>query len=95
MVDALSAAVGTLEAQFEDTPPIDMLEGIDPKDPRNKRPDGKLTERGIEICFRLFDAGKTRYAVQTEMDISFAAADNRWNQWRHLGGAQRVKQALD
>ncbi|MGY6164175.1 hypothetical protein [Paraburkholderia strydomiana] len=67
---------------------------FDPKDPANKFPDGKLTPRGVEICYRLFDAGKSRYAVGALMDISFSAADNRYSAWQHAGGLEREKQPL-
>jgi hypothetical protein len=67
---------------------------FDPKDPANKFTDGKLTPRGVEICYRLFDAGNTRYAVGALMDISFSAADNRFNAWQHAGGFEREKQPL-
>lgn len=76
----------TKEAQF------------DPKDPRNKYEIGglmKLTERGVEICYRLFDAGKTRYAVKEMMDISFGAADHRFKAWEKAGGFNRQKMPLD
>ncbi len=71
---------------------------IDPKDPANKYEVGglmKLTPRGVEICYRLFDAGKRRYAVKTLMDISFGAATHRYEAWQKLGGVNRVKQPLD
>lgn len=71
---------------------------LDPKDPRNKYEIGglmKLTERGIEICYRLFDAGKTRYAVKELMDISFGAADHRFKAWEKAGGVNREKMPLD
>lgn len=71
-------------------PPVEF----DPKDPANKFPDGKLTPRGAEICYRLFDAGNTRYAVSDLMDISFSAADHRFNAWQHAGGLEREKQLL-
>jgi hypothetical protein len=78
----------TLLAQPE--PPAEF----DPKDPANKFPDGKLTPRGAEICYRLFDAGLTRYAVGERMDISFSAATNRYHAWEHAGGLKREKQPL-
>lgn len=55
----------------------------------------KLTPRGVEICYRLFDAGKTRNAVCTLMEISFGAANHRYNAWLKLGGAGRTKQPLN
>ena len=64
---------------------------FDPKDPRNKLPDGKLTPRGVEICYRLFDKGQTRYAVKEAMGISFMAATYRHNAWVKAGGAKRQK----
>ncbi len=71
---------------------------FDPKGPANKYEVGglmKLTPRGVEICYRLFDAGKCRYAVKELMDISFGAANHRYEAWQKLGGVKRVKQPLD
>jgi DNA-binding NarL/FixJ family response regulator len=67
----------------------------DPKDPRNKTPDGKFTPRGVEVCYRLFDAGKTRYAVAEAMSISFGAATHRLDAWKKAGGRGRKKTRLD
>jgi hypothetical protein len=70
---------------------------FDPKDPANKYEVGglkKLTPRGTEICYRLFDAGKTRYAVATLMDISFGAATHRLDAWKKVGGVNRIKEPL-
>nr|WP_298101187.1 hypothetical protein [uncultured Shinella sp.] len=72
-------------------------EGFDPKDAANKYEIGgleKLTERGIEICYRLFDAGKTRYAVAELMNISFGAANHRFKAWEKAGGINRLKAPL-
>jgi hypothetical protein len=68
---------------------------FDPRDPRNKGPDGKLTERGVEICHRLFDQGKTPYAVGNAMRIAFGSAMNRYQGWKSLGGVGRKKKKLD
>ena len=71
---------------------------FDPKDPANKYEVGglmKLTPRGIEICYRLFDVGKSRYAVATLMGISFGAATHRLEAWKKLGGVNRVKQPIE
>jgi hypothetical protein len=83
---------------------LDRLRGLviqpqkndfDPRDKRNKLYDGKLTERGVEICYRLFDDGKTRYAVSNAMDISFGAATHRFAVWQKAGGRDRQKRWLD
>jgi hypothetical protein len=71
---------------------------LDPKDPANKYEVGgqmKLTHQGEEVCYRLFDAHKSRYAVASLMNISFGAATHRYKAWEKLGGSNRVKQPLD
>lgn len=71
---------------------------FDPKNPANKFEVGglmKLTPQGTEICYRLFDSGKSRYAVATMMDISFGAANHRYEAWKKLGGGSRIKQPLE
>ncbi|HEY4191738.1 MAG TPA: hypothetical protein VGM46_03755 [Mesorhizobium sp.] len=67
---------------------------FDPANPHNKAPDGKLTEEGVECCYRLFDEGKSRYSVSRQMRISFAAATHRFNTWRQAGGAKRKRTLL-
>lgn len=66
-----------------------QAEKFDPANPHNKTRDGKLTEEGVECCYRLFDEGKSRYTVAQQMKISFAAATHRFNAWRKAGGAKR------
>lgn len=66
-----------------------QVEKFDPANPHNKTPDGKLTEEGVECCYRMFDDGKSRYSVAQQMKISFAAATHRFNAWRKAGGARR------
>jgi predicted RNA binding protein YcfA (HicA-like mRNA interferase family) len=59
---------------------------------RYRHPDGRRVTvsfrpgdpRGVEVCSRLFDLGKSRYAVATPMDISFAQptiATRRGKNW--------------
>lgn len=70
---------------------------FDPKDPANKFEVGglmKLTPQGVEVCYRLFDEGKSRYAVKELMAISFGAANHRFEAWKKIGGVNRVKQPL-
>ncbi|MCY3813541.1 MAG: hypothetical protein OXH15_17235 [Gammaproteobacteria bacterium] len=70
-------------------------ESLDPTDPRNKQPDGKFTPRGVEICYRLFDQGMTRYGVSRLMGISFGAATYRLARWQKEGGRDRTRTTLD
>ncbi len=81
---------------------LDRLKGLvaqatpefDPANPRNKTADGKLSEDGVECCYRLFDEGKSRYSVGRSMKISFAAATHRFNSWRKAGGQKRVRSLM-
>lgn len=67
---------------------------LDVWNPSNK--DGvNLTERGVEVCYRLFDAGKSRYAVGQAMRISYGAATHRYHAWEKLGGKNRPKRPLE
>ena len=69
--------------------------GPDPKDPRNKYPDGKLTPRGVEVCYRYFDRSDSCYAVAKAMRISHGAATYRQGRWREAGGVDRTRLDLD
>lgn len=71
-----------------------QVEKFDPANPHNKSPDGKLTEEGVECCYRLFDEGKSRYSVARQMKISFAAATHRFHTWRKAGGQKRQRSLL-
>jgi hypothetical protein len=66
---------------------------LDPHNPLNKQ-GRNLTERGVEVCYRLFDEGKSRYAVSQALDISFGAATHRHRAWQKLGGKDRVRQSF-
>ncbi len=70
------------------------VEKFDPANPHNKSPDGKLTEEGVECCYRMFDEGKSRYTVAQQMKISFTAATHRFNTWRKAGGTKRQRALL-
>lgn len=95
--DAVLDLIDSIQSQLERlrrlVQPQDF--DFDPKDPRNKLPDGKLTPRGVEVCYRLFDAGKTRYAVAEAMGISYGAATHRLDAWEKVGGAGREKAPID
>lgn len=78
---------------------LDRLKGLveqatprfDPANPANKMTDGKLSEEGVECCYRMFDEGASRYSVARAMKISFAAATHRFSAWRKAGGEKRVR----
>jgi len=73
-------------------------EELDPKDPANKYEVGgvmKLTPQGIEICYRLFEAGKNRNVVCNLLEISFGAATRRLEAWKKLGDSEPIKQPFE
>jgi len=95
-LDKAANGLATLRQLFAGTQ--SQNEEFDPKDPRNKHDvggTGKLTPRGVEICYRLFDQGLTRYAVSQAMGISFGGATHRYDTWQKAGGINRQKQPLD
>ncbi|WP_316181367.1 MULTISPECIES: hypothetical protein [unclassified Bradyrhizobium] len=96
--EAITSLIDSIQEKLDQLRGLIQPSGIevdDPKDPRNKLPDGKLTERGVEVCYRLFDAGMTRYAVKEAMGISYGAATHRMDAWKKAGGHNRPKMAID
>lgn len=89
LIASIEADLQRLKALVEQ-----QIEKFDPANPHNKTPDGKLTEEGVECCYRMFDEGKSRYSVSQQMKISFAAATHRFNTWRSVGGRKRTKALL-
>ena len=89
LIASLEADLQRLKGMIEQ-----QAEKFDPANPHNKTGDGKLTEEGVECCYRLFDEGKSRYSVSQQMKISFAAATHRFNSWRKVGGAKRKSTLL-
>lgn len=64
---------------------------LDPRHPLNKYDDGRLTKRGEEICYRLFDLERSPMAVAHLTGLSLVAVKKRHRMWIALGGAQRSK----
>lgn len=71
----------------------DTADALDPSSPLNKN-DKFLTERGIEVCYRLFDMGKSRYAVAEALKLSYGAATHRFHAWEKEGGQARKQKPL-
>jgi hypothetical protein len=64
------------------------------RDHRNK--DGaNLTERGVEILYRLFDDGAGYNRASKAMGITQTAARNRKGLWEKKGGLNRARAILD
>lgn len=72
------------------------LEGeYDPYHPRNHYKDKRLTKRGVEICYRLFDLGKSEMAVAHLTRLSLLAVKKRKKMWAKLGGKSRAAVDID
>jgi hypothetical protein len=63
---------------------------LQPLDPLNHYDDGRLTKRGVEICYRLFDVGKSAMTVAHLTGLSLIAVRKRQRRWTELGGVNRV-----
>jgi hypothetical protein len=72
-----------------------FVDELDPRHPYNTYDDNRLTRRGVEICYRLFDAGKSLMAVAHLMGLSLHAARKRHKQWLERGGKRRPKIDFD
>ena len=62
---------------------------LHPAHPANIGRNGRLTKRGVEVCFRLFDLGKSPTVVAYLMYISVRAARERHRGWLKAGGKER------
>jgi hypothetical protein len=80
----------------------ELVGDLDPRFPANHRPDrsygddyipatGHLTKRGAEICYRLFDLGKSPMGVAYLMGMTLRSAERRQRSWVKAGGAGRVR----
>ena len=94
-MEKMTAGLATLRQLLSPSSPAST--DSNPKDPANKHEIGgmaKLTPRGVEVCYRLFDRGTSRYAVAQAMGISFGAANHRHSVWKNAGGVNRRKQPI-
>lgn len=80
----------------------ELVGDLSPRFPANHRPGhsyaddyipatGHLTKRGVEICYRLFDLGKSPMAVAYLMGITLRSAQRRHHGWVKAGGLKRVR----
>jgi len=67
---------------------------FDPGWPENRYDRGRLTPRGVETYYQLFDMGKSVMAVAHLMDLSLESARKRERKWQDLGGDQREKRVI-
>lgn len=72
----------------------ELVGELDPQHPLSKYDDGRLTRRGIEICYRLFEMGKSMPAVAHITGLSLIATRKRRRMWTALGGLNRVREDI-
>jgi hypothetical protein len=68
-----------------------LVGDLHPRHPLNQYDNRRLTRRGAEICYRLFDLGKSPVAVAHLTGMSLTAARKRKRTWQTLGGSARTK----
>jgi hypothetical protein len=85
----------------------ELVDDLSPRFPANHRPGrqgygddyipatGHLTKRGVEICHRLFDLGKSPTAVAYLMGMTLRSAERRQRSWVKAGGLQRVRAGVE
>lgn len=64
-------------------------EVTNPRHPANQYDDGRLTRRGQEVCYRLFDQGLSPTAVAHLMGLKLTSARIRQRRWLGIGGKER------
>lgn len=85
----------------------ELVGDLSPRFPANHRPGhrghgddyipatGHLTKRGVEICYRLFDLGKSPVAVAYLMGMTLRSAERRRRSWIKAGGLRRVRAEVE
>lgn len=86
-IKALNAELRVTGKQFTDE--------LEPRHPRNRHGKGRLTVRGEEICYRLYDCGRSPMAVAHVMGMTLRAATRRKVMWAALGGGQRPIRSIE
>ena len=81
----------------------ELVDDMSPRFPANHRPGrqgygddyipatGHLTKRGVEICYRLFDLGKSATAIAYLMGMTLRSAERRRRGWLEAGGLRRAR----
>jgi hypothetical protein len=84
----------------------ELVGDLAPRFPANHRPNrtygddympptGHLTKRGVEICYRLFDLGKSPIVVAYLMGMTLRSAERRRRGWLKSGALERTRAQLD
>lgn len=91
-IDGLKAKLIENAATLPKTLTVPTLEQC--QDSRNKE-GANLTERGVEILYRLFDDGAGYNRASKALSITQTAARNRKGLWEKKGGLGRERTIID
>jgi hypothetical protein len=72
----------------------ELVEEFHPRGPWSQRRNGTLSPLGIELCYRLFDMGKSEMAVAHLTGLSLSAVRRRSRMWKANGAKRRRQVAL-
>jgi len=82
-IESLNAELSLVGTEF--------TRDLHPQHPLNQYDDKRLTKRGVEICYRLFDLGMSTMAVAHLTGLSLVSARRRRQTWKNVGGKHRKK----
>lgn len=82
------AAIASLNAELS-LEGTDLTGELHPRHPLNQYANGRLTSRGEEICYRLFDLGKSQHATAHLMGLALPSIRARFRKWQQIGGRKR------
>ncbi|WP_210012212.1 hypothetical protein [Brevundimonas sp. S30B] len=90
----LMSMIGAMGHTAEDTAASIKIPTFEQcQDPANKN-GANLTERGVEVLYRLFDMGAGYNRASKALNITQTAARHRKGAWEKAGGLHRVRQPL-
>ncbi len=72
----------------------ELLGDVDAFRPLDVARNGTLTERGVEVCYRLFDNDVSTLATACLMRLSHRATCQRYKTWKKAGGKSRRRFAI-
>lgn len=81
--------IGMLKVECDLTG-LGFVNELHPRNPQSTYDNGRLTARGVEIMFRLFDAGRSSQAVSVIMDVGPETVRRGRTNWLAAGGKSRT-----
>lgn len=93
LIKKRKAAIKSLNAELS-LEGTELTGELHPRHPLNQYANGRLTGRGEEICYRLFDSGKSHHATAQLMGLTIISIRSRYKKWERLGGRERTRVEL-